>query len=379
MKISFCIYNFVDEKLPLQPWLTIRILAEGLVKRGHHVSIITDVQNPSELNGVSLVTVASLRGTNSLEVQEVLKKINPDALVFLPTPLSLATTSWLNTIDCRKIGFASYPFYNFKELYIAIKKLAWSDVQQYLRHILIPKMVWKAFSKRRVDVLISQSSTTTNRLQEILGNSTKCLFIPPGIDKEAWPLVLNKKDLNKKSINLLYLGSAIPIRGFDLALESLVFLIDEKVNLRILARAANETTLKPMLDKVKKLGLQEHVELVGGWIERNQLVTEIHNADAVLQPFLLVPSELPVTAMEVISCGTPVIGSKIDGMPSTIGPAGTVTKHGCPKALAETIKEFLYSSSLRSDWSEGCLSQRAQMQSWDSIIQQWENVLENGS
>lgn len=374
MRIVFCIYDFSEVKLPLQPWLTIVRVAEGLVLRGHVVHIVTDAAEPAAFNGLVVHKVASLRGTHSMEVAALLATLSPQALVFLPTPLNLVTTGWLDGVkNCRRVGFASYPFYNFAELVRAWRRLPWPDVSPYLRHLLVPGASWRAAGCRRFDAVIAQSQTTATRLGQAFGSGVGVHAIPPGIDLADWPQRFGT--VNAGSVRLLYLGAATAIRGFDLALEAVAQVPDAAVGLRVLARGADATALARIHAKIARLGIETQVTVVGGWIDRAQLVEEIHAADVVLQPFVLVPSELPVTAMEVIACGTPVIGSAIDGLPSTIGTAGTVARQGSASELAAAISRFAQNAQVRSAWRDGCGQQRDAMLSWDKVAEQWEGVL----
>lgn len=374
MRIVFCIYDFTTAKLPLQPWLTIVRVAEGLVRRGHEVHIVTDAAEPAVPAGLAVHQVASLRGTHGAEISALLATLVPQALVYLPTPLNLVTTGWLDAVkNCRRIGFASYPFYNFTELARAWRRLPRADVSPYLRHLLVPGLSWHAAGRRRCDAVIAQSQTTAARLRQAFGSRVAMHAIPPGIDLAEWPWH-NGAD-NGTTVRLLYLGAATAIRGFDLALEALARLPDAGVVLHVLARGADAAALERIHAKIARLGIEARVTVVGGWIDRAQLVEEIHAADAVLQPFVLVPSELPVTAMEVIACGTPVISSAIDGLPSTIGEAGTVALQGSAEALADVIARFAREARVRASWREGCARQRDAMLDWDSVTKQWEGAL----
>ena len=376
MRVVFCIYDFVAGKLPLQPWLTIRMVAEGLAKKGHVVHVVTDIRDPAVIDGVVSYSVASLRGSNAEEMRLVLGNLRPEALVMLPTPLNITTASWLDGLGCRCIGFASYPFYSFPELWRAWRRLSWIDVAPYLRHLLIPGWYWRTALCRRLDSIIAQSLTTGGRLRKAVASRVGVEVIPPGIDVSEWPLA-SKTD--HPEVRLLYLGAATAIRGFDLALEALTHVEDERVILTVLARGADDTYLAEVNSRIAGLGLAERVAVQGSWIERGRLIEEIQSADAVLQPFVLVPSELPVTAMEVIACGTPVIGSAIDGLPSAIGGAGVVVRQGSALSLAEVITEFARNSQMRLRWRKACLTQRGKMLAWDAVVDQWEKVLCDGS
>ncbi len=364
--------------LPLQPWLTMCRVAEGLARRGHSVHVVSDVAEPAELDGVESHSVASLRGSNAAEMLALLTSLAPDALVFMPTPLNIATASWLDGLDCRCVGFASYPFYNSRELMTAIRCIGWPDVKQYLRHLLVPGPVWKRALRRRMHALIAQSVTTNDRLCHILGDKSRGRYIPPGIELADWPLIPETDAVEatgSDGVKLLYLGAALAIRGFYIVLDALARIQDQSVSLRVLARNADSEDVKRIRAAVERRGLAGRVEIEGGWIDRQQLIDEIKTADAVLQPFVLVPSELPVTAMEVIACGTPVIGSAIDGLPSTIGPAGCTVAQGDSAMLAETVIRFVREAQLRNEWRAGCLQQRDAMLDWDSVTEKWEAVL----
>lgn len=374
MRVAVCIYDFVPAKLPLQPWLTLHMIAQRLARRGHSVHVVSDAAEPARIEGVESHAVTSLRGSNAAEMRALLDALRPDAVIFLPTPLNAATASWLDGLECRCIGFASYPFYTMRELWTAVRCIGLADVMQYLRHLPVPRPAWTRAMKRRFHALVAQSETTTARLATLFGGTPAALCIPPGIDLTQWQYRV-PTDATDGSIRLLYLGAAIAIRGFDVALDALVRVEDEKVRLRVLARGADDDSLAAIRAAIAVRGLDGRVEVDGGWIERERLLEEIYAADAVLQPFVLVPSELPVTAMEVIACGTPVIGSAIDGLPSTIGPAGTVAAQGNAVALADAITCFARDAGVRAAWREGCRRQRELMLDWDEVTARWEAVL----
>lgn len=374
MKIVFCIYDFTWANLPLQPWLTIRMLTAGLVGRGHSVHIVTDAATPARLDGIETHAVTSFRGTNGTQLQRLLRTIGPEVLVCLPTPLNMVTSDWLNCVDgCKVVGFASYPFYSRFELYRAWKRVPFADIRQYLRHALIPGWLWKSAMRKKLDAVIAQSETTSDRIQRIVGEGFMTYPIPAGIDLDHWPYGLKAAS---RDLRILYLGAARAIRGFDLAVEAISMSQAGPLEFRILARGADEFEIDRIRERAGGISGDKTVVVVGGWLERAELISEIHSADIVLQPFVLVPSEFPVTAMEVIACGTPVIGSRIDGLPTAIGPAGTVVAQGRADELAKAIDLFAADASVREAWKDGCRYQRDRMLHWDSVVEQWEVVFD---
>ena len=373
MRLVFCIYDFTSGNLALQPWLTIQRLAEAFSSRNYDVHLVSDVV-PAEIPGVEGHGVDSLRGLNSPDLRKLIGRLRPDALVFLPTPLNMVTSGWMEEMPARLVGFASYPFYTSGELLRGARCLGIRDTSSYLKHMLAPRPLWIS-TMRRLHATVAQSESTADRLAGWVGGAARVRCIPPGIDLSQWPMSAGMGERQRDYVQLLYLGAAIPIRGFEVALNAMQRLGSPDVRLRVLARGAEGEALRRIEAEVAGRGLRERVDVVGGWMDRDRLIREIHEADAVLQPFVLVPSELPVTAMEVIACGTPVIGSAIDGLPSTIGSAGTVVPPGDAGALARAIDRLADSPDMRRAWQEGCRKQREAMLNWDEVADRWEDVL----
>jgi len=108
------------------------------------------------------------------------------------------------------------------------------------------------------------------------------------------------------------------------------------------------------------------------------MVAEIQAATAVLLPFVVVPSELPVSAMEAIACGTPVISTNIDGLPSTVGKAGLIVKQGSSKQLAQAMLDLHADRKRLTHCREACIQQTGKMKTWQEMGAQWEEVLVRG-
>jgi glycosyltransferase involved in cell wall biosynthesis len=80
----------------------------------------------------------------------------------------------------------------------------------------------------------------------------------------------------------------------------------------------------------------EYVELPGG-VHRTEIVSFFQNADVCVLPSLW--ENLPYTCLESMSCGTPVIGSRIGGFPEIIteGIDGFLFEPGNHNELAKRI------------------------------------------
>jgi hypothetical protein len=216
--------------------LTIEQVAIRLSRASHEVHILTDNPDAVTIEGVQTHVVSSLRPSNGPAIIQKIKLLSPDVTVVLPTPLNMLTSAWLDKVPGRVIGFASYPFYTSRELLRALRYLGWAVTKQYLRHMLIPDFLWSLRMRQRLDGMIVQSSTTAERMRNITQQSYAVAFVPPGLDLAAWPW--GQQQNPNARVELLFLGAAIPIRGFDILVDAISRLCVDDIGLRILARRA---------------------------------------------------------------------------------------------------------------------------------------------
>lgn len=116
--------------------------------------------------------------------------------------------------------------------------------------------------------------------------------------------------------------------------------------------------------------LKEHVH---GWVRGNglldrvRLLGEIPNQEIPIwmnaSEVLCLPSVregMPIVLLEAISCGLPVVASRVGGIPEVVNAGnGLLVEPGNPQALADAIEE-----ALSRKWNRGEISRRATDFSW---------------
>ena len=376
MRVLFSVYGYSPEVEPLQPWLTVCRIAEQMIQAGWEVHILTDVPGGSSLQGVHVHIVKTMRPGNSEQVLAVIGRIRPHRIVVLATPMNLLLPGWCARVDSILYAFLSYPFYTRLELARALPYLNKEDMKTYIRHGLVPDYLWGRTLRRHFAGVIGQSRRTANRVASIVGGSVTCHSIPAGIDRAFWspPAAPRPAATGKR---FLFLGSPKSIRGFDLVLDAFGRVCRPGVELRVLARGASpdETGIikKRMRCKLGRAFSQASIQ--GGWVDQEQLREEIRQAHVVVLPFVLVPSEFPVSVMECIACGTPVITTDIDGLPEVVGNGGWIVRSGSITQLTEIMRQVSESESGVRAASEHCLEQRSKMISWREAGEQWCRLL----
>lgn len=361
----------MQEKLPLQPWLSIYEVASRMDADGHDVHIVTDTQDGAKSHQLNMHVVSSLRGSNKTEIYSVIDKLEPDLLVTLVTPLNLATGGWVSRYtNAQKIAFSSYPFYSFMELLRAVPHVKLVELKSYFRHLLVPGFIWKSKLKKNYTCVICQSESGRDRLLNLVGDSIAIHSVPPGIDLSVWKPVQTAK-VETSTLRLIYLGTASDIRGFGICLKTYKSISSLDISLTVLARGASNQQLKEISKKLESLEIKHKTSLLGGWMDRNEMIDYINKADLVVLPFVLVPSELPVSVMEVIACGTPVITTDIDGLPSTVGKAGVIVRQGSCASLASAIEDIYDNRNKVHQLEKGCIAESARMYGWNMMYEKW--------
>ena len=377
MIVAFCVYGYSPETERLQPWLTVHEVAKILIASGWTVHLITDVEMPPTLADMRHHYVKTMRPANAREVLAIIDEIQPDRVVVLATPLNLVLSSWYKSVHCKLIAFLSYPFYTRAEFARALPHLTREELIMYGRHILVPRFLWARTLRKFYSSVIAQSHRTASRVAEAAGSGIPAYGLKAGLDLEFWTPSETAVHRQTSLTRFLYVGSAKSIRGFDVLLAAFRRLKGQAVELRILARGSTPDEvgrLRRLVD-TRVGSLRAHVEIIGGWVDRERYRDELRAADAVVLPFVLVPSELPVSVIECIACGTPVIATDIDGLPDAVGSAGVIVRSGSVKALADAMRDLSATPARVDQLRTRCRDARNDMLDWSDVGRAWIQTL----
>jgi len=377
MKVVFCVYGYSPEVERLQPWLTVHEVATVLIASGWEVHLITDVDRRPTLAAMQHHYVCTMRPSNARGVSAVLDAIAPDRVVVLTTPLNLMFSSWYKFVRCPLIAFLSYPFYTHAELVRALPHLRCEDFVTYGRHALVPKFLWARTLRKYYSAVIAQSERTAGRVARAAGTGVMAHGLRAGLDLDFWMPAPTGASRARSAVRFLYVGSARTIRGFNVLLDAYQRLSGYEVELRVLARGSTPAEVSELQRHVDARvgGMRDRVEIVGGWMERERYREELRAADVAVLPFVLVPSELPVSVIECIACGTPVIATDIDGLPDAVGAAGVIVRSGSVAALAGAMRDLASETSRFARLRERCIDARKDMLDWTGVGLEWQRVL----
>ncbi|RJS80711.1 glycosyltransferase family 4 protein [Methanophagales archaeon] len=230
------------------------------------------------------------------------------------------------------------------------------------------------FVLRNSDVVIALTGDMKREIQKIYGREV--FVIPNGIDLEKFNN-LSKENVRKKlkianeEEIIVFVGTLRSVKGIKYLIEAMKIIIQKNIDTRLMLVGDGED--RESLEKhVKELDLEKYVSFVGK--VPNEKVPEYMVASDV---FVLpsVSEGFPVTILEAMASGLPIVATKVGGLPEIIkdGENGFLVEPKNPKGIAQRVMLILEDDNLSGRISRNnreCVKKY----SWGSVIERLEEV-----
>lgn len=167
---------------------------------------------------------------------------------------------------------------------------------------------------------------------------------------------------------ILYIGRLIPEKGFDLLLKVIQGL-PENYSLDVIGGGE----LKPhYVNLCKNMGIQKRVNFLG-LIENRDLQIYLSKSHALVLPSLREP--FGVVCIEAIASGTPVVCSKVMGLPEAVTHLrnGLVVEGRNVETWCESVKKVVEDVDFRKEIYKNSLVDREKW-SWSSRLKELEEI-----
>jgi len=165
---------------------------------------------------------------------------------------------------------------------------------------------------------------------------------------------------------VLYVGRLEPLKGIDILIEAMSQL--ERTDARLVIVGGDQQAapeVRQLRRLTASLGLDRRVEFVGA-VDQAELPRYYSAADVCVMPSYY--ESFGLVAVEAMACGTPVIGSRVGGLATTIedGETGYLIPWRCAEPFAERIDLVLSNDELRRNL--GRSARRAMRRfSWERV------------
>lgn len=218
-------------------------------------------------------------------------------------------------------------------------------------------------------------------------------IVPCGFDpEEFWPVTLDARQhlgFSPDDFIVLQLGRMVPRKGVDNVIRAVALLRDQyQLPARLLVVGGNgeqpDPVATPELGRLmalaKTLGVQQAVTFTGQR-QRGQLRYYYSAANV----FVTTPWYEPfgITPVEAMACGTPVVGTAVGGIKTTVvdGETGYLVPPNAPDALAERLAWLQRHPHLAQRMGWAGMRRAYQHFTWRSVAASiagiYESVLEN--
>jgi glycosyltransferase involved in cell wall biosynthesis len=223
---------------------------------------------------------------------------------------------------------------DFEESMLLQRSIAFVGLYRFLmRHAA-------RFSLKHADLLRAVSNST----QEQLGRQSPGKLI---IRFPAWTdiEVFLQDGINREkssSQNILYAGVLTPLKGVHYLINAFALIAKDfpQARLFIVGHEKNKSYAAELKEQVTRFGLDARVQFMGA-MPQAELAMWMRKACVFVLPS--VSEGLGRVVMEAMATGTPVIGSKVGGIPDVVkdGATGFLVRPGDEKVLTEKIQWVL--------------------------------------
>jgi len=232
----------------------------------------------------------------------------------------------------------------------------------------------------RSDKILVLTQKEVQDIDQLYGSFTnKISVVPPGVDLEMF--YQSDKNASRYQLNIpeqnnvvLFVGRIDPIKGLDVLVKALP-MISSVGDTTLYIVGGNEES-NEYYQFIKSLVLEMRLDdkvIFTGAVAHDTLATYYSAADVFVLPSHY--ESLGFVAIEAMACGTPVVASRVGGIPSIVehGSTGYLIPWRCPEAFATQIEVLLKNKDLHSFMSKEAIK-KAYSLSWNASSKKAANL-----
>lgn len=351
-------------------------LAEYLVRRGNEVDVITgwwdkELARSEVINGVNVYRIRTLR----------LKHFSQITL-FSPMFLKLLTLDRIESYDV---------FHSVGETMVAYAGSAMKVLRKKPHIITIQGTTLvtglgnglAGFILRKLSRLSLKHASLVHAISRELASVAKrfgaedILTVPNGVDMAEF-IPMGKEKARKKldippgKSMVVCVARLVPVKGIDYLIRAIALLsqLNNRISLLVIGDGPQRSDLEKL---ASELGLRDKVKFLGA-LPHEQIPLYLNAADIFVQPSL--HEGLGIALIEAMSCGIPVVGTRVDGILDIIedGENGFLVPPKDSEALAEAVKRLFADEDIRSRFITKGLETVKDKFQWDDVLPKIEEV-----
>lgn len=195
--------------------------------------------------------------------------------------------------------------------------------------------IQKYLVNSKPDIITAPSEFIIKQLKDSgLFDGIKTIKLPLGI-----PLINEKKEKSYEIIDILYVGALSKHKGVHILINAFKGLKNKRIRLHILGKGSDE-------DELKKNSSSDERIIFHGFKEGDELIKFYQRMNITIVPSIWYDNS-PMVIYESLRNATPVIGSKIGGIPELIEEDynGFLFEAGNVDELKEILRKLIFNPS----------------------------------
>ena len=218
-----------------------------------------------------------------------------------------------------------------------------------------------AFSGHERDAMVNIYGADPRRILLAPCGVDLSLFRPLDRDSARSTLGLNGERV------FLYVGRLEPLKGVELLVRLPAYLDTcEKFRFLVVGGGPGD---QEEIDRLRSVARTLNVDAVidfVGMVDQGDLPLYYNAADVCVVPSYY--ESFGLTALESMACGTPVVASRVGGLPNVVqhGRTGYLQSWRCPEAFANSLETIVSTPSLREGMSRAA-RRRAEDMGWKQV------------
>ncbi|QDT35763.1 glycosyltransferase [Stratiformator vulcanicus] len=204
---------------------------------------------------------------------------------------------------------------------------------------------------RRCTAVLASGSHVRDTLDDLLGFPSNALLQPMGVHTRQFARDMNAEGKHVPEAAqfpngfLVTVGRLVEKKGTKYLIEAMPELLRSNpgLGLIVIGSGPEEASLR---EQISTLEIEHSVRLLGR-LPHAEIVRYLHAARVAVVPSIIdsrgETEGMPTTVIEAMAAGTPVVGSRVDGIPDVIqhGKNGRLCEEKNPSDLAKQIRETL--------------------------------------
>lgn len=359
-----------------------RVLAKELAARGHDVTVLTsrhpsgmssDRQDGVEIHYLKDTTVASQRGSWAVACDSRFRALHESkAFDVLCCQHAIAPRALMKFARHHGVpvviiieGLAGWVFLSEIRQVLSLKK-GYGLLGRRLLSFLYYYVGWELLGAWACDALIAVSNEVARSLPRWCGvPSDKVYTVYNGVDITVFAPDRNAREAVRKQYGvssderlIIFLSHVTKQKGLHLLLNCLPAVLAQQGQMKVLVAGTGDYLVEAKC-LVEVMGLQSHV-MFAGHVPHERTADYLNAADLYVLPTLR-QEGLPFSLVEAMACQTPVIASRIGGIPS-------IVKHGVNGLLVTPGDSYDLSQAIGRILADNELAERLSLKARETVV-----------